>query len=137
LEFVNFENIFMGIFDAPTRVAEPSEATRPPDETEAWRTFLFCEQEWTVYDLRSAFETIKAYSLIQWKPDRRSYTMHKLVHAWGQDRLETNRQRQLSGLAPELMADASAQGKLDPSRQLRSMPHVMASLMYFLSCMNR
>jgi len=31
LAFVNFEDIFMGIFDAPTRVAAPSEATRPPD----------------------------------------------------------------------------------------------------------
>ncbi len=33
--------------------------------------------------------------------------MHKLVHAWGQDRLEADRQRQLSGLALEVMADAS------------------------------
>jgi len=53
--------------------------------------------------------------------------MHKLVRAWRQDRLETDRQRQLGSLGLELMADASAQDKLDPSRQLRSVPLVMVS----------
>jgi tetratricopeptide (TPR) repeat protein len=140
LAFVNFEDIFMGLFDgdgagedssAFTRVEKPSEVTRSPDETETWRMFLFCGQKWTVYDLRSAFETLQTYSLIQWKSDRRSYTMHKLVHAWGQDRLEADRQQQLSGLALELMADASGQDGLDPSRQLRLVPHVMASFGVF------
>jgi tetratricopeptide (TPR) repeat protein len=53
------------------------------------------------------------------------------VHAWGQDRLEADRQRQLSGLALELMADASAQDRLDPSRQLRLVPYVTASFSVF------
>jgi hypothetical protein len=52
LAFVNFEDIFLGLFDgdgagvlasAPTPVAGPSEATTSPDET--WRTFLFCGQK--------------------------------------------------------------------------------------------
>jgi len=74
LAFINFEDIFIGLFDGdgtsvlasrPIHVTEPSEATTSPDETETWRTFLFCGQEWTVYDLRSAFETLQTYSLIQ------------------------------------------------------------------------
>jgi hypothetical protein len=48
--------------------------------------------------------------------------MHKLVHAWGQDRLEADRQRQLSSLALELVADATAQDEVDPSHQLRLVP---------------
>ena len=57
--------------------------------------------------------------------------MHKLVHAWGQDRLEADGQRQLSSLALELMADAIAKDQIDPSHQLRLVPHVMASFGMF------
>ena len=138
LAFVNFEDIFLGLFDrggasilasAPTRVAEPSEATTSSDET--WQTFLSCGQNWTVSGLESAFETLQNYSLIQWKSDQKSYTMHKLVHAWGQDRLEADRQRWLSSLALELMADAVAKDQIDPSHRLRLVPHVMASFDMF------
>ena len=138
LAFVNFEDIFLGLFDrdgagvlasAPGRVAELSNATTLSDET--WQLFLFSEQQWTVYELESAFETLQSYSLIQWKADQKSYAMHKLVHAWGQDRLEADRQRQLSSLALELMADATAKNHIDPSHQLRLVPHVMASFGMF------
>jgi len=134
LAFVNFEDIFLGLFDggsagtlasAPTRIADPSGATSSSDKM--WWTFLFCGQKWTAHDLESAFETLQNYSLIQRKSDQGSYVMHKLVHAWGQDRLETDRQRQLSSLALELMANATAKNQIDPSHQLRLVPHVMAS----------
>ena len=39
--------------------------------------------------------------------------MHKLVHAWGQDRLEADGQQQLSSLVLELMADATAEDQID------------------------
>ncbi|KAK3176512.1 hypothetical protein OEA41_007835 [Lepraria neglecta] len=138
LAFINFEDIFLGLFDrdcagilasAPIRVTETLEATISPDET--WRTFLFCGQKWTAYDLESAFETLQNYSLIQWKSDQGSYAMHKLVHTWGQDRLEADRQRRLSSLALELIADATAQDEIDPSHQLRLVPHVIASFNIF------
>ncbi len=138
LAFVNFEDIFLGLFNgdgagvlasAPTRVAEPSEAMTSSNET--WQSFLFSGQQWTVYELESAFETLQSYSLIQWKADQKSYAMHKLVHAWGQDRLKADGQRQLSSLALELMADATAEDQIDPSHQLRLIPHVMASFGMF------
>ena len=53
--------------------------------------------------------------------------MHKLVHAWAQDRLEIGRQRQLSFLALELMAEETALEGVEPSHRLRLVPHVMAS----------
>ncbi len=83
LAFINFEDIFLSLFDrngasvlasAPTHVVELSEATTLPDET--WRTFLFCGQKWRVYDLESAFGTLQNHSLIQWKSDQESYAMH-------------------------------------------------------------
>ena len=80
---MNFEDIFLGLFDgdgagvlagAPSRVTEPSNATTLSNET--WQSFLFSEQQWTAYDLESAFETLQSYSLIQWKSDQKSYAMH-------------------------------------------------------------
>ena len=62
--------------------------------------------------------------------------MHKLEHAWGQDRLEADGKRQLSSLATELMADATAENQIDPSYQLRLVLHVMASFGMFVLCMN-
>ena len=49
--------------------------------------------------------------------------MHKLVHAWGQDRLETDGQRQLSSLAFKFIMDATAEDQIDPSHQLWLVPH--------------
>ena len=141
LAFVNFEDIFLGLFDgdgadvlasAPRRVTKSSNTTILLSN-ETWQSFLFSEQQWTVNELESAFETLQSYSLIQWKSDQKSYAMHKLVHAWGQDRLETDRQRQLSSLALELMADVTAEDQIDPSHQLRLVPHVMASFDMFSS----
>ena len=72
LAFVNFEEIFLGLFDgdsagvlasALNRIAEPLEAMTSSNET--WQSFLFSEERWTVYELESAFETLESYSLIQ------------------------------------------------------------------------
>ena len=51
--------------------------------------------------------------------------MHKLVHAQGHDRLEAEEQRRLSGLALELMADATSKEEVDPNPRLRLVPHVI------------
>ena len=138
LAFVNFEDIFLDLFNRDntgvlasthSHIAEPSETTTLSNKT--WQSFLFSEQQWTVYELESAFETLQSYSLIQWKADQKSYAMHKLVHAWGQDRLEADGQRQLNSLALGLIADAIAKDQIEPSHQLRLVPYVMASFGMF------
>ena len=57
--------------------------------------------------------------------------MHKLEHAWGQDRLEADGKWQLSSLAKELTADATAENQIGPSYQLRLVLHMMASFGMF------
>ena len=133
LAFVNFDDIFVDLFDGgnayvPAHMMEQLE-TASPDQT--WQSFLFHKQEWTVYDLESAFETLQSYSLIQWRRDQQSYAMHKLVHAWGQDRLAVDKQRQLSLFALGLVADATARKGVDPHHQVRVVPHVMAGFTTF------
>ena len=138
LAFVSFEDISMSLFDmdgADALVSTSTHAGEGPgaevSSGQRWRSFLSGGQGWSVYDLESAFETLQNYSLVQWRADQQSYGMHKLVHAWGQDRLEVDKQRKLSVLAVELVADATAQDRVGPSHQVRLVPHVMASFGVF------
>ncbi|KAI9797584.1 MAG: hypothetical protein M1825_005966, partial [Sarcosagium campestre] len=134
LAFLNFEDIFLGLIDqdGPNTIANTSAYTAKDSRAvelsdRAWRSFLSAGQPWSSYELESAFETLQSYCLIQWKSDRESYSIHKLVHAWGHDRLEVEEQRRLSVFALELMADVTAQEGVDPSYQVRLVPHAMAS----------
>lgn len=59
--------------------------------------------------------------------------MHKLVYAWGQDRLEADDQRQLSNLAFELMMNVIVKDQIDLNHQLRLVPHMMVNFGIFCS----
>ena len=125
LAFVNFEDITIDLFsrDLPCNDFE-NEASHSQME---WWSFLFETSEWTGSDLESCFETLQNYSLLQWKEDQGSYAVHKLVYAWSYDRLEADIQKQLSRLSLDLIAKATKQEQIGPSRQVRIVPHLMAS----------
>ena len=130
LAFMNFDDIFISLFDRNTmHVTERSETLSSSSPT--WRSYVFPETDGSIYELESAFQTLQTYSLVQWRSDQGSYSMHKLVHAWGQDRLETARQEQLISLTLELLADATAGHQSDSTYRLRLVPHVMASFGVF------
>ena len=134
LAFINFEDIFISLFirnsaniftgNSPHTANElqvPRLSERP------WQSFLSGGQTWTIHQVESAFETLQNYSLIQWRPDQESYAMHKLVHAWGQDRLEVDQQQQLSFLALGLLQESTGDDQMNPADSLRLVPHVMAN----------
>jgi len=75
----------------------------------------------------SAFKTLQAYSLVSWQADQQVYRMHKLVHAWGHDRLDTDQQREWSLAVLELLSDAVHDCKGDLTTETRLVPHVMAN----------
>jgi hypothetical protein len=123
LAFINYKDIFTNLFDRDgadtlagisAYAGNKSEALMLSDR--AWRSFFSSGQTWTVPDLESAFETLQSYSLVQWRSDQGSYSIHKLVHAWSYDRLEAEQQRQLSFLALELVADATVEKGVKPSK---------------------
>ena len=135
---MNFEDITMGLFhlysaDALASIPIDTEEELRSDvsSTQTWRSFLSGGQRWDIYIIQSAFETLQNYSLVQWRPDQQSYAMHKLVHAWSQDRLGIDQQRQLSFFTLELMGDATSQKGGDPNHQLRLVPHAMANFGVF------
>jgi hypothetical protein len=53
--------------------------------------------------------------------------MHKLVHAWGQDRLEVEQQRHLNLMALELLTDIIPSTAGNPIFGIRLVPHVVAN----------
>ncbi|KAL9628998.1 MAG: hypothetical protein Q9164_007065, partial [Protoblastenia rupestris] len=140
LAFVNFEDIFPSLFGAADyntsaegseHIAEKSKSTGTSQPK--WQLYLSSGQKWTLYDLESSFETLQSYYLLQWRSDQKSYAMHKLVHAWGQDRLDGEEQQRLSGLAIQLIADATTQRQFGSSYQLRLVPHAIACFNSFFS----
>ena len=76
--------------------------------------------------VESAFEVLQTYSLVQWKVGQESYSMHKLVHAWGQDRLEVQEQSRWSFAALQLLGETIPKYHFDPVSKLRLRPHLMA-----------
>ena len=135
LAFMNFDDIFISLFDRNAiHVMEPPETLSLSAQT--WRLYIFPETDGNSYELESAFQTLQTYSLVQWRSDQGSYSMHKLVHAWGQDRLEATRQEQLSSLTLELLADTTTAHQSDSNYRLRLVPHLMASFDIFSQTQN-
>jgi tetratricopeptide (TPR) repeat protein len=92
-----------------------------------WRSFVSPDTSFDRHDVESAFTVLQTYSLVRWQRDQGVYTMHKLVHAWGRDRLEMDQQRELSVAALELLTDVVPAGRGDVVYRARLVPHVMAN----------
>jgi tetratricopeptide (TPR) repeat protein len=74
-----------------------------------------------------AFKTLQSYSLVSWRPDQEAYSLHKLVHAWGHDRLDLKSRQDWSLAVLELLATMAYNHKGDFSTQRRLVPHVTAN----------
>jgi tetratricopeptide (TPR) repeat protein len=79
------------------------------------------------YKVEDSFEILERFSFLQWKKDQQSYAMHKLVHAWGYDRLTKDKQDQFSRTTFKLVVEAIKGCRNTPEDKLRLVPHVMAN----------
>jgi len=73
------------------------------------------------------FETLAKYSLVKWSKDIGSYFMHKLVHAWGHDRLATQERAKYGTAALECLTTTPLRRDSDPMVRARLVPHIMAN----------
>ena len=110
LAFLNFDDIFPALFE---------------QSAGEWQSYLSPDSPPDPYTMEAAFGVLQTYSLIQWRDERAGYAMHKLVHAWGQDRLELEQQRYLSLVALELLTEIIPSG--NSIFRMRLVPHVMAN----------
>jgi hypothetical protein len=58
-----------------------------------WASMISPDMPLNSYDIEAAFAILESFSLIRQRQGQCSYSMHKLVHAWGYDRLELAEQQ--------------------------------------------
>jgi tetratricopeptide (TPR) repeat protein len=126
LAFLNFDDIFLDLFYYDTGSTARLYHGKTGSSREWW-SFIACGDIVYPYTVESAFAILCTYSLVQWRHDQMAYTMHKLVHAWGRDRLDQEQQRDLSLIALKLLTDIIPSAAENPIFRIRLVPHLMAN----------
>lgn len=108
----------------------PSRTNSKPSNQEKvrWIDLLLFEGPTVKHNtIKLGFKTLQAYSLVSWRADQKAYAMHKLVHACGHDRLDTE-QRQVWSLAVmHLLSEVISENEETLSWQTRLVPHAVAN----------
>ena len=126
LAFLNFDDIFPALFGQLTSGHNLAEdATEGSDRR--WQSYLSPGSPVDQYAIEAAFAVLQTYSLIQWRDERGGYAMHKLVHAWSQDRLEVEQQQHLSLMTLELLTGIIPSAARNLIFGMRLVPHIMAN----------
>ncbi|KAJ9652261.1 hypothetical protein H2198_008471 [Neophaeococcomyces mojaviensis] len=131
LAFLNFDDVFLDLFvERSTRQQSPSlghgRASQP--QKPRWVEMLSSNGGIVNHNsIKSALKTLGAYSLISWRSNQLAYGMHKLVHAWGHDRLDTGQKRAWSSAVLELLSVMIYDCRGDLNKERRLVPHVMAN----------
>ncbi|KAL1641603.1 hypothetical protein SLS61_010027 [Didymella pomorum] len=134
LSFLSFDDIYLELFCADSVQDDVEEA----DERSAgWRRLVSPQQAVDVYKIEECFAVLQKYSLVQWKAEQRGYAMHKLVHAWGYDRLTAEEQSTYGRAAFGLVVEATEGCGRAPDDRLRLVPHVMGSFAALTGATNR
>ena len=136
LAFLHFDDILQDLF---SRAMGSQERARQKDKAETelvWRSLISSSSQLDIYTIEAAFRCLQSFSLIRWKPDQGSYTMHELVHAWGYDRLDQNQQIAFGFAALQLLRQVVSNPKPDPAYKIRLVPHLMANFTILSSIYN-
>ncbi|CEJ93674.1 hypothetical protein VHEMI09249 [[Torrubiella] hemipterigena] len=122
LTFLNYEDIYLELF------AQRSLAARFVSRSWSW---LIQEGEVDLHLLEDSFAMLEKYSLLQRLQNGPKYSMHRLVHAWGYDRLVDPQNISLYCIAAsKLLIGAVANTKYfrtTPQSKLRLAPHIQAN----------
>ena len=126
LAFLNFDDIFLDLF-RPDLSSTARLEDGVPCSGRGWWSFVAGGDIVDRYSVESAFDVLCTYSLVQQRDGQTAYMMHKLVHAWGQDRLKVDQQRNLSLMALELLTNIIPSATGSSIFGMRLVPHVMAN----------
>lgn len=75
--------------------------------------------------LDTSFEILRSYSLLLWRDEQSSHSMHKLVHAWSFERSKTTSKAQFCKAALKFLASHIDLILELPHRLTRMIPHMM------------
>jgi tetratricopeptide (TPR) repeat protein len=126
LAFFDFNDIFVGLFVPDV---EPGKGEWPGQfrAGSSWRLALAPSDVLDMYWIEECFGVLQTYSLVQWKEDQDSYSIHKLVHAWGYERLGVEEQHDYSVAGLQLLEEAISRCGKKPQAKLRLVSHILAN----------
>jgi len=126
IAFLSFDDIFLELLGLHMKEGEVEVRDRNERDT-SWTIILSAETTVDQYKIEEYFDILQTYSLVQWKDDQQSYSMHKLVHAWGYERLGPVDQYEYSITGLQLLQGAISMCRKEPQDKLRLVPHMMAN----------
>ncbi|KAI9874743.1 MAG: hypothetical protein M1830_009336 [Pleopsidium flavum] len=124
LAFLNPEDISLDLFTIALSENSRQESEKI-DPTSAWQKSVSPETRLDIYDIEEAFAVLESFSFIQRGHIHRSYSMHRLVHAWGHDRLDQAKQLRFGCSAIEFLATVVAHCAPEPAGKHRLVRHLM------------
>ncbi|KAH7233835.1 uncharacterized protein BKA55DRAFT_598050 [Fusarium redolens] len=126
--FIHYDDIFIELFGLHI----DSGST----EVAAWTSVLGCQIRVDLHQLEKCFRVLENYSLCQRKVMQTSYSIHRLVHAWGYDRLQGDGDevKRFWYAASQLLDDylKTISDRQDgPASKLRVVPHLTDNIHSF------
>lgn len=145
LAFLNFDDISLRLFEA-ARPSAPTVEVYHTSKASDWKRYWWADflspdgTDIDLYMIEEGFATLQAYSLVTWREEQETYAMHKLVHAWSHDRLESVQRQQYSLAVLDFLRWAAMSNRSGPVNKFdmvlqvkdrrmsaQMVPHVMAN----------
>ncbi|OQV11375.1 Tetratricopeptide repeat-containing protein, partial [Cladophialophora immunda] len=127
LAFLSDDDIYLDLFPLDRKAIGVT--CRDPGHQDpharTWRRRFFPAMQLDLYVVEESFRMLDRYSLVHWQEDQESYSMHRLVHAWGYDRLSPTAQKILSAGSVDFVDEAISRCGATPQDKLRLAPHIM------------
>ncbi|EXL66121.1 hypothetical protein FOPG_17688 [Fusarium oxysporum f. sp. conglutinans race 2 54008] len=128
LSFIHYDDILLELFGLD--IDPGSKAVAP------WMSVIGYQTGTDLYQLETCFRVLENYSLCQSKTMQTSYSIHRLVHAWGYDRLQRNGDEveRFWYAASQLLDDyiETISDRQDgPATRLRIIPHLTDNIHSF------
>ncbi|KAH7459835.1 hypothetical protein FOMA001_g19874 [Fusarium oxysporum f. sp. matthiolae] len=128
LSFIHYDDIFLELFGLDT--GSGSTAVAP------WMSVLGYQMRVDLHQLERCFRVLESYSLCQCKTMQTSYSIHRLVHAWGYNRLQRDGDdvERFWYAASQLLDDyikTISDRQYGPVKKLRVVPHLTDNIHSF------
>ena len=121
---MNLDDLFLDLFITGPVTTTPESAS---DGAKArWQPHISPATSLDRFAVGYLFAVLQTYSFVQWRQDPGAHAIHKLVHAWGSDRLALDDQPELSVTILRLLANVVPTCP-DLAHLTSLLPHLMKS----------
>ncbi|KAH0543886.1 hypothetical protein FGG08_001787 [Glutinoglossum americanum] len=126
LAFLDPEDIYLDLFNMALNW-DSRQGGEEVDLLGEWWGMISPGVPLNTYDIEAAFAVLESFSLVRRGQIQCSYSMHKLVHAWGYDRLDLAEQLAFGISAIFFLGAAITYCTPEPTGKLRLVRHLMAN----------